>query len=306
MNWIKKGIIFNPKKTNWSFSHASIPTPILINNRIRVYYSTRNKDNQSNPSYFETDINDPTIIKYVHNKPILDIGKPGTFDDNGVLLCSVIKIDTKKYYMFYAGFELSLKVRYRLLSGIAVSNDGGCSFNRILDVPILDRINSEYLFRGGPFCLKEKEKFKLWYCSGDGWVNINSKNFPKYEISYLESDDILNWQSKSVKHISITEKDEHAFGRPYVLGDNNGNYEMFYSIRKTNFAQYRMGYAQSEDGYKWIRKDAKLNLDVSKDGFDNKAIMYAAPIKANGKLFLFYNGNDFGVDGIGLAIREYK
>ena len=61
----------------------------------------------------------------------------------------------------------------------------------------------------------------------------------------------------------------------------------------------------SKDGYNWARKDLQLNLDVSKNGFDNQAIMYASPIKVNNKIFLFYNGNDFGIDGIGLAIRDF-
>ena len=64
---------------------------------------------------------------------------------------------------------------------------------------------------------------------------------------------------------------------------------------------YRLGYAESSDGKNWIRMDKKLNLDVSESGFDNKAIMYAVPFEVNSKLYLLYNGNNFGVDGFALA-----
>ena len=134
-------------------------------------------------------------------------------------------------------------------------------------------------------------------------LKIKDKDYPKYEISYLETHDILNWNSNPVKHLRLSEIDEHAFGRPYIIKNDNF-YEMYYSIRSIKFAQYRLGYATSKDGYNWARKDLQLNLDVSKNGFDNEAIMYASPIKVNNKIFLFYNGNDFGIDGIGLAIRD--
>lgn len=32
--------------------------------------------------------------------------------------------------------------------------------------------------------------------------------------------------------------------------------------------------------------------------------MYAAPFYINEKLYIFYNGNNFGLDGIGLAVLE--
>jgi hypothetical protein len=79
---------------------------------------------------------------------------------------------------------------------------------------------------------------------------------------------------------------------------------MFFSIRKKSLAAYRLGYAESNDGINWVRMDKKLNLDVSEQGFDSEAIMYAAPIEINNKLYVFYNGNDFGRDGVALAVLE--
>ena len=101
--------------------------------------------------------------------------------------------------------------------------------------------------------------------------------------------------------ITIKDKNEHGFGRPYVFRNKNGSYRMFYSIRKKALGSYRLGYAESEDGKNWLRLDEKLNLEVTADSFDSEAIMYAAPIELNGKLFVFYNGNNFGLDGFALA-----
>ena len=79
---------------------------------------------------------------------------------------------------------------------------------------------------------------------------------------------------------------------------------MHYSIRKRSVAAYRLGYADSEDGVHWTRRDAELGLDVSPSGWDSEAVMYSAEISVAGRTYLFYNGNDFGRTGFGVAVRE--
>ena len=79
---------------------------------------------------------------------------------------------------------------------------------------------------------------------------------------------------------------------------------MFYSVRRKSFAAYRLGYAESCDGKQWERMDNMLNLDVTPEPFDSTAIMYAAPIVIGEKLYVFYNGNDFGKDGFAVAVLE--
>jgi predicted GH43/DUF377 family glycosyl hydrolase len=69
---------------------------------------------------------------------------------------------------------------------------------------------------------------------------------------------------------------------------------------------YRLGYAESSDGKNWKRMDQHLNLDVSSGSFDSEAIMYAAPIEVDNKLFVFYNGNGFGSLGFAVAVLEHE
>ena len=69
-------------------------------------------------------------------------------------------------------------------------------------------------------------------------------------------------------------------------------------------AAYRLGYAESPDGVRWERKDAQLGLDAGPDAYDDRAIMYAAPVQIGDSTYCFYNGNDFGRDGFAVAIRE--
>ena len=56
--------------------------------------------------------------------PVLDIGQPGSFNENGVLACSVVDAGGNRVFMYYVGFELGTKIRYRLLTGLAISENG--------------------------------------------------------------------------------------------------------------------------------------------------------------------------------------
>ena len=67
---------------------------------------------------------------------------------------------------------------------------------------------------------------------------------------------------------------------------------------------YRLGYAESLDGIDWQRSDEFAGLDVSDSGFDCDMIEYVAVVVHEGRHFMFYNGNNYGFEGIGLAIEE--
>ena len=101
----------------------------------------------------------------------------------------------------------------------------------------------------------------------------------------------------------MRDSDEHGYGRPYVIREN-GLYRLFYSIRRRSVAAYRLGYAESVDGINWRRLDDQLNFDVSMEGWDSEAVMYSAVITLEDKTYMFYNGNNFGETGFGVAMLE--
>jgi sucrose-6-phosphate hydrolase SacC (GH32 family) len=306
MKWEKLGIIFkSDNNLVLGKTHASIPTPIQLDkNIIRIFFNSQDAQGISRPYFIDVSSNNPFDILYVSKKPLLDLGEPGSFDDNGIMATSIVKITENKWYMYYVGFELFQKLRYKLFTGLAISNDGGFNFSKYSNTPILDRSSGESHFRCGPYCIKTDETFKLWYVGGEKWQDINGKSMPVYEIRYIESLDGIRWPQKGHIIIPIKNPDEHGFGRPYVIQNKNGLYQMFYSIRRKSFHAYRLGYAESVDCINWRRHDKQLNLDVTYKSFDSEAIMYAAPFCINEKLYIFYNGNNFGLDGIGLAVLE--
>jgi hypothetical protein len=240
-------------------------------------------------------------VLQISKEPALNIGQPGTFDDNGVFPTSVIKIPDGRIFMYYVGFELCHHIRYRLLTGLAISHDNGNSFQRVKPIPILERTAAEIYFRCGPFVLPTlKGGYQMWYVSGSEWETINDKPMPVYNIRYLQSTDGIHWPGEGLVVVHLDRSKEHGLGRPYIVQRQN-HYQMFYSIRKKTPCAYRMGYAESANGLDWQRKDEEMGLDVSVEGWDSEAIEYTAIIDIGDRTFCFYNGNDFGGTGFGVA-----
>ena len=301
MRWRKRGIIFCPYgSAAWARTGAMIPTPIRMGSAIRVYFTSLDADGLGRPGFVDLAGDDPTRVIAAGDEACLDIGLPGTFDENGVLACSIVAANGQ-LWMYYAGFERGTRIRYRLLSGLAASEDGGRTFVRVTQTPVLERSPAELYFRGGPHVFHDGGRFRMWYVAGSSWTDVGGKQMPEYAIKYLESRDGRAWPGEGRPCIDVEDADEHGFGRPWVVRDASGGYEMFYSIRRRSLGAYRLGYATSADGLAWKRLDSRLGLDVSASGFDSKAIMYAAVVDVDGRRYCFYNGDDFGREGIALA-----
>ena len=123
------------KNSEWSWSHCHKPTPLIIDNdTIRIYFGTRSKDGVTRTTFIDLDSTDiyNLTVKYIHDKPIFDIGKIGTFDDSGANVSSIVKVDNV-IYMYYIGWNPSTTVHTRNSIGVVVSKDNGWSFQRIYD-----------------------------------------------------------------------------------------------------------------------------------------------------------------------------
>lgn len=304
MLWNKLGLVYAPTgELPWAQSHAMVPTPILVTpETIRVFVTLCDGDMVGRTGYVDVDARDPKRILQVSSTPVLDVGHPGNFDSNGIVTCSVTRGPEGRLYLYYAGFERCHSIRYRLLTGVAVSTNNGETFTRIKETPALERSESERFFRGGPFVVFQNGIFRMWYVAGSSWEVIDGKEMPVYELRYLESLDGVNWGTEGKVILPLTDADEHGFGRPWVMENSDGTYALFYSVRRKSLRAYRMGYATSADGKLWTRRDNEMGIDIGLPGaFDSTAVMYAAPVRAHEKTWCFYNGNDFGKEGFAVA-----
>ncbi|EJN00865.1 hypothetical protein [Herbaspirillum sp. YR522] len=302
MKWRKLGLVWRNDATQpWSRSHAMGPTPFRLDDRtIRVFVTCLDEQGRGRPGYVDVDATDPTRVLGVSSDAVMDIGEPGSFDDNGLMPLSIVRVPSGDLWMYYSGFEICTRIRYRILSGVAVSNDNGATFRRLSSTPVLERTDTERFFRGGPFAMVDQGVFRLWYVAGSEWTMLNGKAMPVYDLRYQESADGVTWGDTGTLSMALTGADEHGFGRPWVVKSERG-YQLFYSIRKRSLGAYRLGYAESADGLHWVRKDEEMGLDVEDGDLASEAIMYSAVIESCGKTYCFYNGNNFGEQGFCVA-----
>ena len=303
MIWKKLGLVYVANgEYPWAKSHAYIPTSIMLDElKIRVYVAFLDKDKVGRIGFVDIDASNPLRILKVSEKPVLDIGLPGTFDDNGVTPICIVK-SGKKLYLYYVGWQLGLKVRYFLFAGLAISNDYGESFQRYSQVPILDRSDRELFTRSAAWVRQEDNGWKMWYVVGQKWISVNNKQVPTYNVRYLESADGLSWGKQGTVCLELANENEYGFGRPFVIQEN-GIYKIWYSIR-TISKGYRLGYGESSDGLIWTRKDDQVGIDVSASGWDSEMICFACIQQTKYGTYMFYNGNNYGETGFGVAVLE--
>lgn len=306
MRWVKKGLIYCPNNdSDWQCDTFMTPQAMLMSdNIIRIWGGVRDKDGVSRIKYIDVSAENPKEILYVSNVPSLDIGNDGCFDDNGVILGAVIPVKDK-LHMYYVGFQHVQKVKFVAFSGLAISNDNGMSFKRYAEVPIFDRTNTGRYGRcvHDVFWDENKKCFVCYYTIINDWKYINNIPYPVYNIWYAESQDGIHFSACDNTLCVDTKDDEYRIGRPKVYKTSEG-YEMFYT-RDTIHKEYKMGYAVSQDGIHWERRDMELQgLEKSDSGWDSEMTCYPVRLDAKGKSYMFYSGNGMGKTGVGYAELE--
>lgn len=299
MKWEKLGLVYcAAKEKEWMQSHAAVPfAEHLEGDLFRIYFTTRDANNRSYTNYLIVNINYPNTIIKISDKPVLSPGTLGSFDDSGTMGSWLVEHRGKKF-LHYIGWNLGVTVPFRNSIGLAESLDGGVSFERVFEGPILDRTKNEPHFCSNSCVFIENELWKMWYISCVGWFELNGTVMHKYHIKYATSLDGIEWERDGTIAIDFSSEDEYAISRPCVVKSGD-LYRMWYSFRGES---YRIGYAESNDGIEWVRKDSDVGIDVSLDGWDSEMIEYPYVFKHKSELYMLYNGNGYGKTGFGLAV----
>lgn len=302
MKWRKEGLIFSPKgELEWMQSYALNPTAEILDDKtLRIYFATLDKEMFGRIGYIEVDINDMKKIRNISNKPVLDLGNIGTFDDSGVNPSCILPVNGKKY-LYYYGWQRCERVPYMLFAGLAISEDGD-NFKKVSKIPVLDRTKEEPYLRSATSIIFDENIFKCWYVSAVDWIFVKDKRYPKYVIKYAYSLDGVKWESDNFTCIDYKNQYEYGFGRPWVIKEKD-IYKMWYSIRSIN-EPYKLGFAISKNGLDWQRLDEEVGIEKSKSGWDSEMICYPNVVSLNNTTYMFYNGNRHGQTGFGYAILE--
>src|SRR4051812_8096038 len=94
MRWRKQGRVYVPSGGDeWAQHYAFPPTPLLREDGVlRLYMAFCDADTVGRIGYVDVRAEDPGEIVAVSERPVLDIGDPGMFDENGVLPTCVVPV----------------------------------------------------------------------------------------------------------------------------------------------------------------------------------------------------------------------
>ncbi|WP_320664872.1 hypothetical protein [Prochlorococcus sp. MIT 1223] len=307
IKWEKYGLIAHPPNTTyWTKTHCMVPTPSnQTNESIDILFASRDNLNRSTIGFFKFKFNEPfRKLKLESKDPLLKPGRLGSFDDNGVLPSSSIIIKNKEF-LYYIGFKPGGTTRMDLFGGLAIKNDIGNNYTRYSESPILERNKINPFINTAPWVIRHKNQFYMYYVSGIEWV---SKDIPRYNIQITTSIDGINWNRKKKLVAIDLIHGEDALARPYVFYDREFKvFRMWFSAkgRGLTYKNYRICYAESLDGFNWKRKEV-LDEENFKSlmGIDDEICCYPIIIKNRNKYYMFYNGNNYGKDGLLLAIGQ--
>ena len=316
--WRKLGRIFDPTQhrlPNNCTQFAQSPQALMFDNFVRVYFSTRAID-QANGKYL-SHIAFVDFEKSLHNiigvseRTVIGLGALGCFDEHGIFPMNVVR-HGGLVYGYTCGWNRRVSVSVDTAIGLAISHDDGLTFQRQGDGPVLAASVHEPCLVGDGFVKVIDGVFHMWYIFGTGWKRYDAQSPPDrtYKIGHATSPDGVQWEKEEARQIitDVLGPDESQ-ALPTVI-EIDGIHRMFfcyrqsYDFRSTKGRGYRIGHAQSTDLANWTRDDSNPLLDVTPGDWDSDMLCYPHVFECDDKVYLLYNGNEFGRHGFGLAELE--
>ncbi|MBR7791783.1 hypothetical protein KDM87_04180 [Undibacterium sp. FT147W] len=317
MRWRKLGKIFDPTQhhvVDNGIGFAQSPQTLIFDDFVRIYFSTRVEDASgkflSKIAFVDMDKTLSTVLR-ISSDDVIAPGKLGCFDEHGIFPMNVLRVG-KEIYAYTCGWSRRVAVSVETGIGIAISRDDGLTFQRVGDGPILSSSLHEACLIGDGFVLKNNDQFHMWYIFGRNWKRYSDSAAPEriYKIGHAVSDDGINWHKDGGHQIipDILGEDE-CQALPTVL-QIASRYHMFFCYReatdfRTNKARgYRLGHAWSDDLQTWERDDQACPLPGAAGEWDSDMQCYPHIFQCDEKIYLAYNGNQFGKFGFGIAQLE--
>ena len=297
--WRRLGrLALDTSRAAWAASHAALPVvEPLGDDRFALYLSLRDPDGRARIGRSVLTMSATPALEPLESEPVLDLGLLGAFDDSGVTTSCLVHSGSDRF-LYYTGWSRGVTVPFYLAASVAISQNGA-PFERWSLAPLLERSDVDPFLTASPFVLVGHGRWRMWYVSATEWRTSEAGPRHYYHIRYAESADGIAWQRDGRVAVDYADEDEHAFARPWVVHDADG-YRMWFAVRG---ARYRIALAESDDGLTWARSD-ELGLTAGTEEWESAMVEYPCVFDWDGRRYMLYNGNDYGRNGVGLALLD--
>lgn len=315
MRWRRLGKLFDPGSVNLvpgQCGFAQSPQALVCDEFVRVFFATRTRDRTdayvSQIAYVDFDKQFTGILGH-STAPVIPLGKLGSFDEHGIFPVAVVSV-RDVLYAYTTGWSRRKSVPVDAAIGLAVSRDGGQTFSKFGEGPVLGPSLHEPFLVGDAFVALFGGLFHMWYIHGVRWIkNADGEPDRVYKIAHAVSVDGIDWRRSGTRSVPDRIDQDECQALPTVA-EINGRYHMWFCYRHaTGFRvdsrrSYRIGHAWSRDLEHWHRADEEAGLDVSATGWDSEMVCYPNVFHCGHETYMLYNGDAFGKHGFGIAQLE--
>jgi hypothetical protein len=314
MQWNKLGKIFDPADhvlPNGCEHHAQSPQALVFDDFVRIYFSTRALDSNgkylSHIAYVDMDKQLRKVLR-VADHTVIPLGDLGCFDEHGIFPINVVR-HGEAILAYTCGWNRRVSVSVDTAIGLARSEDGGRTFVRHGAGPVLAASLHEPCLVGDGFVKVIEGTFHMWYIFGTGWKRFDEGAAPDrtYKIGHAVSSDGVHWVKEEARQIVADRLGpDESQALPTVIRID-GRYHMWFCYRQSSDFRrnrqrgYRIGHAWSDDLVDWQRDDDQIPLAIEDGSWDSDMQCYPHVFECDGRIYLLYNGNEFGRGGFGVA-----
>jgi hypothetical protein len=318
VKWRRLGRVFDPREVRLPVGdglYAQAPKAVVFEDFVRVYFSTRSREAssgmyRSHVAFADFDKSFEHLLGVSHGT-VLAEGCLGSFDEHGVFPMSVVR-HGDLVYGYTTGWSRRRSVSVETGIGLAVSRDGGATFVRVGDGPVLSASVNEPFLVGDGFVRIMDGVFHMWYMFGTAWKRDESSSQPErvYKLGHAVSADGVSWRTEDGRRIVPDSLGEDECQALPTVFETAGGFHLYFCYRHPSGFRsdpargYRIGAARSLDGASWER-EAQDPLSLGPPGsWDADMQCYPDVVVCGGRTYLLYNGNAFGRYGFGAAVLE--
>ena len=295
--WRKLGRVLQASGAPLGRTHAMLPTPHVMADRVRVFYASCDAELRGRIFFADFALEPPFALMTVSPEPVFDVGPAGAFDCDGVNPSQILKTEDGLALLYIGWRRGSADEPYTLFAGLAVSGDQGQSFTR-RPQPLLPPRPGERLFRTAPFIHRDARGYRLLYIGGEAFMaGEGGRRTPVYSLMELRSDSLWDWSGPARILMSPdVEVGEVGFGRPVITPEGR----LMMSLR--THAGYRLVETDLDFDPR-IRPALTPVIPPPFEPWEAQMTCFGAPCVVGANELLFYNGDGYGRTGMGLAWR---
>ena len=236
--------------------------------------------------------------------PWIPRGALGTYSDHGIIPSCAIKLNKKSYALYTIGFDSKNATIFSASSGLVILNED-LSVAKIYEGPILERGPDDPYWAASPYVIKIASNYHMLYTSAIGYKNSGEDKIlhHQYVIKSKKSLSHLYFPTESHLFINKESNNEYAIARPSVI-NHKGTYHLFYCKRETSYSKDYQIFCRSNENFSLLNLSPEKHVNIS-NLVDNNFInckCYPYPFTHNGKLYVLYNGRDYGKTGFRIAV----